>query len=300
MGVAAENDVEATHAAGELEIDIHAVVRQQQHRVGLLGSAQTIDQGLQFLFANAEGPVRRETFWMRDRNVRKRLTDHRDTITADFLDRSGLEHPTRGGIERLGAVEGGLFGQEDILRQELALEALEVAAQRILAIGEFPVPGHGFNAEQVRGLDHVGAAERIGEPRALPGIAAIEQQGTLRAGVVAQTIDQGFQMGKAAELAETGRGLLEIEGSEGIGVGAFRLDAESVEKGVADQMRWLSSHRANPEIDARLTKIAGQKLRMRIGDVQDPRIAEAFKIVDAGIGTARRARQAARERRGAR
>ena len=64
-------------------------------------------------------------------------------------------------------------------------------------------------------------------------------------------------------------------------------------------MRWLSSHRANPEIDARLTKIAGQKLRMRIGDVQDARIAEAFKVVDAGIGTARRARQAARERRGA-
>ena len=34
MGVAAENDVEAMHAAGELQIDIHAVMRQQQHRVG--------------------------------------------------------------------------------------------------------------------------------------------------------------------------------------------------------------------------------------------------------------------------
>ena len=186
------------------------------------------------------------------------------------------------------------------MREKLALEAIEVAAQRLLAIGEFPVPGHRFDAEQVGGFDHVGAAQGVGEPRALPGVAAVEQQGTLRAGVVAQSIDQGFQMRKAAELAEAGRGFFEIERGEGIGVGALRLDAESVEKGAADEMRRLSSHRAKPEIDARLAKIAGQKLRMRIGDVQDARIAEAFEIVDAGIGAARAARQAAGERGGAR
>jgi hypothetical protein len=43
MGVAAENDIEAAHAACELEIDVHSVVRQQQHGIDLVGGAQIVD-----------------------------------------------------------------------------------------------------------------------------------------------------------------------------------------------------------------------------------------------------------------
>ena len=40
VGVAAEDYVDAGDAAGELEIDVHAVMRQQDHRIDLVGVAQ--------------------------------------------------------------------------------------------------------------------------------------------------------------------------------------------------------------------------------------------------------------------
>ena len=104
-------------------------------------------------------------------------------------------------------------------------------------------------------------------------------------------------MGEAAELAEAGSGFLEIDTGEGVGVGAIGPDGEPVEKRAAHQMRRLALHRAQPEIDARLTKIHRQQLRMRVGHVQDARVAETFDIVDAGVvRAARHARQDAGKR----
>ncbi len=104
-------------------------------------------------------------------------------------------------------------------------------------------------------------------------------------------------MRKAAELAESERGFLEIETAERIGVGAVGRDAKSIEKGAADQMRRPSLHRADPEIDARFAKIDRQQLRMGVGHVQDARIAEAFEVVNACIvGAARDPRQSSRKR----
>src|SRR3954453_18170052 len=101
----------------------------------------------------------------------------------------------------------------------------------------------------------------------------------------------------AAQLAEAGSGFLEIEASEGICVGAIGADSEPVDEGPADQMRRLALHFANPEVDARLPKINRQQLRMRIGRVQDARIAEPLELVDAGgIGGTRDAWNGARER----
>ena len=97
--------------------------------------------------------------------------------------------------------------------------------------------GHRLDAEQIRGLDHVGALHGVGQSGALPQVAAVEQQRAARADVAAQSVDQRLQMRKAAELAETCRRFLEIEKGEGVGVGAVGLDAEPVEKGAADQMR---------------------------------------------------------------
>src|SRR3981081_4415719 len=90
-------------------------------------------------------------------------------------------------------------------------------------------------------------------------------------------------MRKTAELAEACGGFLEIEKGEGVGVGAVGPDAESIEKGAADQMRRLSFHRADAQIDARFAEIPRQQLRVSVGHVQDARIAEAFEIVNAGI-----------------
>ncbi len=78
------------------------------------------------------------------------------------------------------------------------------------------MPGHGIDAEQIGGLDHVGALHRIGLTGALPHVAAVEQERIARAGVRAQPVDQGFQMRKAAHAAVAVRGVLIIEEGEGV------------------------------------------------------------------------------------
>ena len=86
MGVAAEDDVDAGDAACELEIDVHAVVRQQHDGIDLVGAAQAVDMLLQLLLADAEGPVRREALGMRDRHIGEGLADDRDAMAAELLD----------------------------------------------------------------------------------------------------------------------------------------------------------------------------------------------------------------------
>ena len=168
MGMPAEDDIDARDPARKLEVDIHAVMRQQHHRIDLVVGSQRVDQLLQFVVADAERPVRREPLRMRDRHIGKGLSDHGHPMAAEFLDRGRLEDASRRGIECPGVVEGGFLREEHVLRQEFALEAVEVIAQRIFAIGEFPVAGHRLDAEQIRGLDHVGALHGVGESGALP------------------------------------------------------------------------------------------------------------------------------------
>src|SRR3954466_12738009 len=295
MGMAAEDDVDAGDAACELEIDVHAVMRQQDDRIDLVGAAQAVDMLLEFFLPDAEGPVRREPFGMRDRHVREGLADDRDAMAAELLDHGGLEHAPRRLVEGGGVVECRFLAQENVLRQKLALEAREIVAQRLLAVGEFPMPGHRLDTEQVCGLDHVAALHDVGESRALPEVAAVNEQGVLFAGIAAQAVDQRLQMGEAAELAEAACGLLELEAAEGIGVRAVGPDGETVEEGAPDQMRRPSGHLADPDIDAGLAKIDRIELRMRVGEVKDPRIAEPFEVVNArGLSTARKPWQAER------
>lgn len=216
-------------------------------------------------------------------------------MTADLLDDGGLEHAPGRLVEGGGVVERGFLGQEHVLCRELALEALQIVAQHLLAIGELPMPGHRFDAEQIGDLDHVATLHDVGKPGALPEIAAVEQQRTLLADLVAQAIDQRLQMGKAAELAEAARGLVELETGEGIGIGAVGADAEPVEEGAADQMRRSPRHLTDADIDTWFAEISRIQLRMRVGDVQDPRIAEPFEVVNARrLGAPRKPRQTER------
>jgi hypothetical protein len=71
--------------------------------------------------------------------------------------------------------------------------------------------GHRLDAEQVGGLDHVGALHGVGKSGALPEIAAVEQQRAAGPTSPAQAVDQRLQMREAAELAEARGGFLEIE-----------------------------------------------------------------------------------------
>ncbi len=258
-----------------------------------------IDQLLQLVVADAERPVRREALGMRDRHIGKRLPDHGDAVAADLLDGGRLEHAARGGIECLGVVEGGFLGQEDVLRQEFALEALEIGAQRLFAIGEFPVARSsprcraGWRPRPCRRPAWCWRGRCPATDRRRRAAASCPAPASLRRRSISV-----FRCAKPPSLPKRRGGLLEIEKGEGVGVGAVRLDAEAIEKGAADQMRRLALHRADAEIDARLAKIHRQQLRMRVGHVQDARIAEAFEIVDAALSA--RAREPRQHRRRAR
>ena len=59
-------------------------------------------------------------------------------------------------------------------------------------------------------------------------------------------------------------------------------------------MRRLAGHGAYAEIDAGLAEKHRPQLRMRVGNVQDARIAEAFDVIDA-VGAARETRQRGRQ-----
>ena len=298
VSVAAQNNVDAADPARELQIHVHAVVREQQHGVDALGTAQTVDEFLQLLFADAESPIRRETLGMRDRYVGKCLADDADAKAADLLHHCRLEDAAGRGIERRRIVECRFFGQKDVLREELAFDARQILPQNFFAIGEFPVAGHGIDAEEVCGLDHVGALRRVGKAAALPQIAAVEQQRTARTGIRAQPIDQRFQVGEAAHAAVTLCRLLIIEEGEGVRAAAAWRDAKMLEEGAADQVRRLPAHRADADIDARLTEKNRPQLGMGVGEMQYADIAEPADVVKIVVGRHRDVRGDARCRRG--
>ena len=83
MRVTAENSVDAGDATTELEIDVHAVVRQENDDLRLL-AAHFVDDLLQLLLANAETPIRDEAARMCDRRVGKCLPDDRDGGAVDL------------------------------------------------------------------------------------------------------------------------------------------------------------------------------------------------------------------------
>src|SRR5260370_5319772 len=90
-------------------------------------------------------------------------------------------------------------------------------------------------------------------------------------------------MRKAAEPAETRRGFLEIDIGEGVSVGAVGLDAESIEKGAADQMRRFNGHRADPENYAPLAQIHRLQLRMLVWQIQEVRIVQIPAMLHAQV-----------------
>ena len=81
MGVTAENRINAAHARGELEVDIHAVVRQQHHRLCTFAPCR-VHRFLQQLFLDAEIPVSDKVTRVRDRHIRIGLTDDGDSHTV--------------------------------------------------------------------------------------------------------------------------------------------------------------------------------------------------------------------------
>ena len=203
--VAAQNRIDAGDARGHLQVHVHAVVREYHHGLGACG-ARLVDHLLHAVVVDAEAPVRNHPAWVGNRCVRERLTDDGDRHTVQFADDIGLEHRLAPG--RVAHVLG----------EELDA-ALEVLVDNFLdalgAIGELPVSGHDVHAQQLLGVHHVLALGPERGGRALPGVAAIQQQGAALA-LVAQAFHQRGEVCKAANLAVLACSIFKIEIGKGV------------------------------------------------------------------------------------
>ncbi len=296
MGVAAEDHVDARDPGGHLEVHVHAVVGDHHHQVRLLVLANAVDHLLHVLILDAEGPVRDEALRVGDGGVGEGLADDGHLDPADLLDGIGLEgqavilaEPTEVGEL---VVEQGLLADLDVLGHEIALEGLDVLDDLGVEVGELPVTGHHIHAQQVAGADHVHAAGPIGGAGALPGVAAVQQQAVAVAALGAHALDQGLEMGEAADHAELVGRLVEVQIGEGVGLDAAGGDAEVLEEAFAHDMRGLTERLAQADVHVGLAEIDGVELGVGVGDVQQGHVAELGHLIEvrglAGGGKDRR------------
>jgi hypothetical protein len=229
-------------------------VRQQHHCLCAF-FPNFFDAALKRRFLDAEGPVRNEMARIGDRRVRECLADDRHRHAVDRAQRIGIEH-------RVFEIRGA-----HVLRQHLDRRGLD----RLLAVGEFPVRRHVVGAEEPLRAAHVLAAGPQRRGRALPAVAAVEQQRMRPRG--AQALDQRRKMREAADLAVAPGQRLELEVRTGVRQRAASLQAVL--------LQGMLAHRV-VDIDARLAEIHRQELRVRVRDVQQRDVAERRHVVQLG------------------
>ena len=271
VGVAAEDGIDAGDAAGHFEVDVHAVVREHDHDLGAVG-ARVVHPFLHAVVADAETPVRHHPARVGDRRVGEGLADDGDFHAVHLLHDVGLEH-------LVAEVVG-----DDVLRDEIDVGFLEIVVDDLHhpfgAESRFPVRRHDVDAERDAGVDHVLCIGPQRSGRALPGVAAIEQQ---RAGALrADFVYQSFQVGEATDLAVDFGRFGEIEVSEGVGFGAAGLDAEFFQQMPADQVGGLAVGRADPKVDVGLAEPHRHQLGVAVGKVHERDVAVARHIVEIG------------------
>ena len=266
--VAAEHGVDAAHARSELEVDVHAVVREEDDDLRAL-RARGLDVLLERLLLDAEGPLRHEVARVGDRRVGERLADDRHRDAVDLVRDPRREHRV---AEVLGL---------DVLRDELdpAGELLRHGLLHALgAVGEFPVRGHHVDAERELRGDHVRAPRPQREARALPGVAAVEEQRARPLG--ADPLDQRREVRVTADPAVGACGALEVEVGEGVGFARAGRDPERLQQVLAHEVRRPSRRRADADVHARLPEPGRTELGVRVGDVQQRDVAEPRHAVE--------------------
>ncbi len=167
---------------------------------------------LERLLPDAERPRGHEVAGIRDRRVGEGLPDDRHGHPVHRPDHVPRE-------DRVLEVRGpDVLGHEVDLALEVLLHDLRHA---LGAVRELPVSRHDVHAEELRRVDHVLAAGPERRRRALPGVAAVEQQ---RAGAARpEALDQRGQVREPADLAVGPGGPREVQMGEGVGLSRARV-----------------------------------------------------------------------------
>ena len=272
MGVAAHDGVDAAHARGHLQVHVHAVVAEHQHHLRALGP-HLVNHALHARVLDAKGPIGHQVARVGNRGVGKGLANDGAGHAIDLAHHIGLEH-------RVAKVLG-----LDVLRDEFHLPSkvfVDNFFHPLHAQGELPVAGHHVHTQQLAGVHHVLAPRPQRRARALPGVAAVEQQGTGSAGL--EALDQGGQVGKATHFAVASRSLVKVQIGQGMGLCRAGAQARRLEQVLTHQMRQLAAHAAHAQVDAGFAKVDGQQLRVAVGHVQKRHLPKPGRIVQALAG----------------
>ena len=214
------------HARGELAVDVEAVVREQHDELRAL-APRLLDIGAHVVLADAERPGRDHPARIGDRRVGKRLPEHGDLHAALLEQLVGVEH-------RLLP-----FGVADVLREEREAETVGQFLHPVGAVGELPVAGHGVGLQQLEAVGHVLARGAVRAERALPGVAAVEQQHLVVAALRARRLHGGGEPVEPADAAVALRQRREILRGQRIGGGRLFRNAEARQEVLAGDVRRL-------------------------------------------------------------
>jgi hypothetical protein len=124
--VAAEYEVDSGNAARQLQVHVHPVVGEQDHRVHLLPGANVLHEFRQLGFPNTKGPIWDETLGVGDGGVGEGLADDGDSAAVEFLHHVGRKDVAGVLVENVGPFEEGVLGRPDVLRDEVGVEQSDV------------------------------------------------------------------------------------------------------------------------------------------------------------------------------
>jgi hypothetical protein len=135
-------------------------------------------------------------------------------------------------------------------------------------------PGHQVHAEELCGVDHVLALRPQRGRRALPGVAAVQQQ---RAGRLAFSCLTS--VARCAKPPTVPKRRAARSKSSGVKACASRVPAGKPALRSSARRRGAAPCRAGPEaeVDARLAKVARQQLRVAVGHVQHETLPRPLK-----------------------
>ena len=162
--------------------------------------------------------------------------------------------------------------------------------------------GHRVGMQQLDAIDHVLPARAVRRKRALPGVAAVEQQ-HLVAAFRAHRIDRGREPVEPADAAVAQRERGKVLRGQRIGGGRPGRDAEAREKIAAGDVRNRAARLAGAEIDRRLAEMHRKQLRMQVGEMQQRDVADRVETQQLVLREAllrESARPAGRHERGGR
>ncbi len=178
MGMSSEDGINPGDHRGHLQIHIHAIVGEDNHRIGTLVLPHLIHQLLHGIIIDSEGPVRHEATRVCDWGIGKGLPDYRNAGTTNLLDHIGLEGVTTVLIEPLKitilVVKQRLITNPYILCNEVPIEGLHILQHLMVKIAVLPVAGHHIHPQLIAGLHHIHATGLVGGAAPLPGITTIQ------------------------------------------------------------------------------------------------------------------------------